>query len=362
MTTRCSTSCPGSARRASARCSRTSARPRRSSRPRARSCRRCPGCRRRSRASCTRTCTARAERDARAASLSASRHALVRASAAQWRRWPCIRTAALRCARAADRRPAKPAKPVVESRLQDLVVITGFSGAGKSTAMNVFEDAGYFCVDNLPPEMIRSLVELFMHKGSKVERAAVVSDVRGGVYFEALRAVVDDLDALGLDHHVLFLEAAEQTLVTRYKETRRRHPLAPEGSVAAGVARRARAARAAARARGPRDRHDRHVGRDAARQDRRRVPAAQGGRAARADVHELRLQARPAARGGPRVRRALPAQPPLRGRAARADRPRRARRRVHRRATGAWRSSTSACTRCSTSCCRSTSPRARRTS
>src|ERR1700678_4658649 len=64
-----------------------------------------------------------------------------------------------------------------ESRLKDVVVITGFSGAGKSTAMNVFEDAGYFCVDNLPPEMIRSLVELFVHKGSKVERAAVVSDV-----------------------------------------------------------------------------------------------------------------------------------------------------------------------------------------
>jgi len=134
-------------------------------------------------------------------------------------------------------RPPRPAsKPVLESRLQDLVVITGFSGAGKSTAMNVFEDAGYFCVDNLPPEMIRSLVELFVHQGSKVERAAVVSDVRGGVYFEALRAVVDDLDALGITHHVLFLEAAEQTLVNRYKETRRRHPLAPDGSVAAGVA------------------------------------------------------------------------------------------------------------------------------
>jgi UPF0042 nucleotide-binding protein len=130
----------------------------------------------------------------------------------------------------------KSGKPVIESRLEDFVVITGFSGAGKSTAMNVFEDAGYFCVDNLPPEMIRSLVELFVHKGSKVERAAVVSDVRGGVYFEALRAVVDDLDALGLSHHLLFLEAAEQALVTRYKETRRRHPLAPQGSVAAGVA------------------------------------------------------------------------------------------------------------------------------
>src|ERR1700753_4071892 len=127
-------------------------------------------------------------------------------------------------------------KPVLDSRLEDLVVITGFSGAGKSTAMNVFEDAGYFCVDNLPPEMIRSLVELVVHKGTKVERAAVVSDVRGGVYFEGLRAVVDDLDALGLHHNVLFLESEEGTLVTRYKETRRRHPLAPDGSVAAGVA------------------------------------------------------------------------------------------------------------------------------
>jgi UPF0042 nucleotide-binding protein len=127
-------------------------------------------------------------------------------------------------------------KPLIESRLQDLVVITGYSGAGKSTAMNVFEDAGYFCVDNLPPEMIRPLVELFVHKGTKVERAAVVSDVRGGVYFEALRAVVDDLDALGINHQLLFLEAGEQALVTRFKETRRRHPLAPDGSVGAGVA------------------------------------------------------------------------------------------------------------------------------
>jgi RNase adapter protein RapZ len=122
------------------------------------------------------------------------------------------------------------------SRLQDFVIITGYSGAGKSTVMNAFEDAGYFCVDNLPPEMIRSLVELFVHEGSKVERAAVVSDVRGGVYFESLQAVVDDLERLGISHRVVFLEASDQTLMTRYQETRRRHPLAPDGSVAAGVA------------------------------------------------------------------------------------------------------------------------------
>jgi RNase adapter protein RapZ len=120
-------------------------------------------------------------------------------------------------------------------KMDDFVIITGFSGAGKSQAMATFEDAGYFCVDNLPPEMIAGLVDLFMHEGSKVERAAVVSDVRGGEYFEALRAVLDDLEALGVSHHVLFLEASQEALVTRYKETRRRHPLAPESSVLGGI-------------------------------------------------------------------------------------------------------------------------------
>jgi UPF0042 nucleotide-binding protein len=122
------------------------------------------------------------------------------------------------------------------SSLEDLVVITGFSGAGKSTAMNVFEDTGYFCVDNLPPEMIRALVELFVHEGSKVERAAIVSDVRGGDLFDALSDVLDDLREHGVKHHVLFLDADEETLLGRYKETRRRHPLSPTGSVAQGIA------------------------------------------------------------------------------------------------------------------------------
>jgi len=122
------------------------------------------------------------------------------------------------------------------SALTDLVIITGFSGAGKSTAMAAFEDEGYFCVDNLPSEMIGSLLDLFMHSGSKVARAAVVSDVRGGSYFERLAEMLDQLRASGVSHRVLFLEADEQTLLTRYKETRRRHPLTPQGSVAAGIA------------------------------------------------------------------------------------------------------------------------------
>jgi RNase adapter protein RapZ len=123
------------------------------------------------------------------------------------------------------------------SALTDLVIITGFSGAGKSTAMAAFEDEGYFCVDNLPSGMIRTLVDLFMHTGSKVARAAVVSDVRGGSYFEGLARILDDLTAGGVQHRVLFLESSDETLQTRYKETRRRHPLAQTGSVAEGIAR-----------------------------------------------------------------------------------------------------------------------------
>jgi RNase adapter protein RapZ len=117
----------------------------------------------------------------------------------------------------------------------DFVIITGFSGAGKSQAMACFEDAGYFCVDNLPPGMISSLADLFRHDGSKVERAAVVCDVRGGEYFGSLDTVLDELRASGISHRLLFLEATEDVLIDRYKETRRRHPLAVGGQVSSGI-------------------------------------------------------------------------------------------------------------------------------
>jgi UPF0042 nucleotide-binding protein len=97
--------------------------------------------------------------------------------------------------------------------MEDFVVITGFSGAGKSQAMACFEDAGYFCVDNLPPEMIGALATMFELEGSKVERAAVVSDVRGGEYFEGLVKVLDDLESRGTEHRLLYLEASEEVLV-----------------------------------------------------------------------------------------------------------------------------------------------------
>ncbi|MGH2937105.1 MAG: RNase adapter RapZ [Solirubrobacterales bacterium] len=120
-------------------------------------------------------------------------------------------------------------------REMSLVIITGHSGAGKSEAIAAFEDGGYFCVDNLPPRMIAGLGELFIHEGSGVERAAIVSDVRGGEYFEDLLAVVEDLERDGPEPKLLFLEADEGTLLDRYKETRRRHPLAPEGRIVDGI-------------------------------------------------------------------------------------------------------------------------------
>ena len=259
-------------------------------------------------------------------------------------------------------RAAASGEPVIESRLQDLVVITGFSGAGKSTAMNVFEDAGYFCVDNLPPEMIRSLVELFVHEGSKVERAAVVSDVRGGVYFEALRAVRRrPRRARAQPPACCSSRPPSRRCVNRYKETRRRHPLAPEGSVAAGVAAE-RALLAPLR-----ERADLVIdttgmsARDAARA-RSPTSCCRARRAGRLAVTFMSFGFK---HGPPREEdlafdvRFLPNphyEPELRELTGLDQRSS-----STSAATGAWRSSTSACTRCSTSCCRSTSPRARRT-
>jgi len=134
-----------------------------------------------------------------------------------------------------DGERTEAAEPTAGSHLKALVVITGHSGAGKSEAIAAFEDGGYFCVDNLPPRMIGSLGELFRHEGSGVEYAAVVSDVRGGEYFEDLIAVLAELEADGLRPVVLFLETDEETLLDRYKETRRRHPLAPEGRIVDGI-------------------------------------------------------------------------------------------------------------------------------
>lgn len=128
--------------------------------------------------------------------------------------------------------------PDLESAPQpiELVIITGMSGAGRSQAIHTFEDLGYFCIDNLPPGFIGQLVDLTGLPGSRIRRIAVVCDVRAMEFFDELVASLDALEAAQVPHHVLFLEADDETLVRRFKETRRRHPLcADSGSIAEGI-------------------------------------------------------------------------------------------------------------------------------
>lgn len=121
------------------------------------------------------------------------------------------------------------------SRPVEFVVVTGLSGAGKSHAAHALEDLGFFCVDNLPPALIPRFAELVLHAGGRVSRAAVVVDIRSGEFFDALSDALQHLDALGLPHRILFLDASDEVLVRRFHETRRKHPLAASGSVLEGI-------------------------------------------------------------------------------------------------------------------------------
>lgn len=116
-----------------------------------------------------------------------------------------------------------------------MTIITGLSGAGKSHAMAAFEDAGFFCIDNLPPQMIPAAADLFSLEGSKVEKVAVVSDVRGGQYFEEIDRCLNELDGKGIHYRLLYLEASDEVLLRRFKETRRPHPLAADGDIPIGI-------------------------------------------------------------------------------------------------------------------------------
>ena len=132
---------------------------------------------------------------------------------------------------------------MVEARQHDetaapqLAIITGMSGAGRTTAAKAFEDFGFFVIDNMPPTLIGKVADLAMAEGSSVRRIALVVDVRGREFFGDLRAHVDALRALDIDLSVLFLEAADDALVARYEEARRRHPLADSDRVIDGIAR-----------------------------------------------------------------------------------------------------------------------------
>lgn len=112
----------------------------------------------------------------------------------------------------------------------NIVIITGLSGAGKTVAMHAFEDMGYYCVDNLPPQLLPKFLEL-SEQSANVGKVALVIDVRGGAFFDQL----EFLTALAHPVQILFLEASDRALVARFKESRRNHPLAPEGSVEKGI-------------------------------------------------------------------------------------------------------------------------------
>jgi RNase adapter protein RapZ len=115
------------------------------------------------------------------------------------------------------------------------VIITGLSGAGRSFAIKCLEDLGYFCVDNLPTTLIPTFAELCTHSSRDMRLIALGVDIREGEYLSHLMDTLAELRAQGHKPEVLFLEAADETLVRRYQETRRRHPLAGDGSVLEGI-------------------------------------------------------------------------------------------------------------------------------
>lgn len=118
----------------------------------------------------------------------------------------------------------------------DIVIVTGLSGAGRSTAARSLEDLGWFVVDNLPPELIPAVSELAARSQGAVDRIAVVTDVRSRAFTTDLRDTLAELDRLGLRTRLVFLEASDEALIRRFDSVRRPHPLQGDGTLAAGIA------------------------------------------------------------------------------------------------------------------------------
>lgn len=113
----------------------------------------------------------------------------------------------------------------------ELLIVTGMSGAGKSQAANALEDMGYYCVDNIPPAIIPTFVELSEVKGEALSKMAIITDVRGGELFADIDTVLKKFDDNGVNYKILFLDASDEVLVKRYKENRRTHPLSTNGEM-----------------------------------------------------------------------------------------------------------------------------------
>src|SRR5665647_91755 len=117
----------------------------------------------------------------------------------------------------------------------ELIIVTGLSGAGKSHVIHCIEDLGYYCVYNRPPKLIKEFIVLAENGSGRVNKVAFVVDIRGGEFFNDLKESLDYLESEGIKYKIMFLEASDETLIRRYKETRRNHPLSAEGSVLAGI-------------------------------------------------------------------------------------------------------------------------------
>lgn len=117
-----------------------------------------------------------------------------------------------------------------------LVIITGMSGAGKSQVCRHMEDLGYFCVDNLPPVFMPKFAELCAHSAGRVNKVALVIDMRSREFFDTFIHELDKMDEAGCEYEMIFMEASDITIIRRYKETRRRHPMAPASRISEGIA------------------------------------------------------------------------------------------------------------------------------
>lgn len=120
-------------------------------------------------------------------------------------------------------------------QLISFVIITGISGAGKSEAVKAFEDMGYFCVDNLPPVLLSKFAELCAQSEGRINKIALVVDIRGGDFFDSLFSSLELLEEAGYTYKILYLEANDEVLIRRFKESRRRHPLSGEGRILDGI-------------------------------------------------------------------------------------------------------------------------------
>lgn len=117
----------------------------------------------------------------------------------------------------------------------EFIIITGMSGAGKSQVKKIFEDIGFYCIDNLPPVLITDFAYLCQNNMENLNKVAIVSDVRNGEFFKDLKENLKILKKFEINYKILFLDAGDEELLNRYKETRRTHPLTPNGSIIEGI-------------------------------------------------------------------------------------------------------------------------------